>query len=91
MLLHSRRHFTAQSQVADSALPLFPEPLPRQKRGIEGWCVGARAAYPDTKAKRLESHGTVIAVLPGLHQICIRPDHREVQLLIDPARCRRIA
>lgn len=78
--------------MMQAALDLFPAPLPRQKRGIDGWCVGARAAYPDTKARRLESHGTVIAVLPRLHQICIRPDNRaEVQILIAPERCRRIA
>lgn len=75
-----------------AALDLFPVPPPRQRRGIEGWCLGARAAYPDPKSRTLESTGTVIAVLPTLHEICIRPDNRaDVQLLIHPERCRRIA
>lgn len=75
---------------SDGSLPLFPAPLSKQRRGIEGWAKGDRVAYPDPKSKTLQSTGTVIAVLPGLHQLCIRPDHREVQLLMIHSRCRRI-
>ena len=52
-----------------AALPLFPAPLPVQRRTIPGWSLGDRAEYPDVKSKRLNSRGTVIAVLPERHAL----------------------
>lgn len=69
-------------------LPLFPEPLSVQRRGIPGFAVDDRVAFGPA-LPTLETRGRIIALLPRLHLIVIRTDRNTIAE-VDPARCRKL-